>query len=855
MKIFSRLFREAPPSPATLETPDRILSVAMGNDTDDLRVAAIDKLPYGDSLRELARLSVLHDKAAVSPVPAVLERAAQIRIAQLIDSGAVDFAEFCTRAENRSAMFAVAALCKGAECLPQALASVAETEQVEQLVVESPSSRLRQLAAQRIENPEQLRRLIRQVRSKDKSVYKILKQKCDALNAQDRKLQELSYEVNALCESLERHSHRTYDALYEASFAYLATRWLAFADQPEPSIQRRAQQAISRCHEVVAAREQWVAQQEAQRIARQEVDDAQARANQEAQAAAVALADLELQERREAQAARAAEEALAAEKRTAEEQYIRQIGGLIHKSNGALKDGNTQRAAGLRRAIEEKLQPGVAVAPAIARQLQQLDEKLNQLKQWKDYAVAPKRTELIEEMESLVGSSEEPRVLADRIKSLQEDWRTISKGIVSEAPEEWERFHQASQAAYQPCREYFEAQAKQRQENLEKRKVLLDRLVAVETTHAAENADWRLIGDVLREAPQEWRRYFPVDRDDNRPVQLAFDASLERLQAQLDAWHERNIAVKLSLIQRARHLLNQDDGREAIEAIKRLQVQWKEAGAAPRAQEQSLWSEFREVCDAIYQKRQQAYAQYAAGLEANKMKAAALCELAEQVAALSGQPLLEGIGKIAEWRAAFEALEEMPRAEARALKERFERAIDSCKAQMSQQKTRDADQAVANLFEAARQLQAYEWAITRDAEASELETAKQAAENFVASTKQWPKGALKTVKELLAKIGAVTDAELLSREKALRTLCIRREIHCEVPTPPEDDTLRREYQVQRLMQAMGQGNRGDGEEWDAMTLEWIRIGAIEPNLHESLQQRFLRCADNRNHHRNGNGSR
>jgi Domain of Unknown Function (DUF349) len=845
MKIFS-LFREAPPAPAILETPDRILSVAMGNDADDLRAAAIHKLPYGDALRALAGLSLPPESPAADPVPAILERAAQSRIAELIDSSAVDFAEFCARDGNRAAMFAVAALCKGAGFLPQALASTIDPEQVEQLVVESPSSRLRQLAAQAIENPDQLRRLIKQVRSKDKSVYKILKQKCDALNAQDRKIQELANEVNALCESLERHSHRSYDALYEPSFAHLAARWRKFADQQDSATQLRAHEAISRCREVIRAREQWVAQQEDQRIARQAIDDARARAHQEAQVAAAALADIELKERREAQAARAAEEALAAQRRAAEEQFFRQICGLIHKANGALKDGNTQRAAGLRRAIDEKLRPGIAVAPMITRQLQQLDEKLNQLKQWKDYAVAPKRTELIEEMESLVGSSEAPRVLADRIKSLQEDWRTISKGIVSDAPAEWERFHQASQAAYQPCREYFEAQAKLREENLAKRKVLLDRLTAVEAANAAEHADWRLIGEVLREAPQEWRRYFPVDRDDNRPVQLAFAASLARLQAQLGAWHERNIAEKLSLIQRARHLLNQDDGREAIDAIKRLQVLWKEAGPAPRAQEQSLWSEFRAVCDAIYQKRQQAYAEYTAGLEANKIKAAALCEQAEQVAGLSGQPLLEGIGKISEWRAAFEALQEMPRADARALKDRFERAADLCKAQMARQQTRDADQAIANLFETARRLQAYEWAITRNAETSELEAARQTAENFIAGTKQWPKGALKIVKEAMAKIGPVTDEELLSRERALRTLCIRREIHSETPTPPEDDALRREYQVHRLMQAMGQGNREDEEECDAMALEWIRIGAIAPDLHESLLQRFMRCAGSRN---------
>ena len=42
--------------------------------------------------------------------------------------------------------------------------------------------------------------------------------------------------------------------------------------------------------------------------------------------------------------------------------------------------------------------------------------------------MTPKRAELIEEMESLVESTLDPPTLADRIKSLQEQWRTLSKG-------------------------------------------------------------------------------------------------------------------------------------------------------------------------------------------------------------------------------------------------------------------------------------------------------------------------------------------------------------------------------------------------------------------------------------------
>jgi len=848
MKLLSLLFRRTAPTPPTLDQriaildrgpADLILDTAIGTGEEGLRIAAIHKLPDGDVLRSLAGVSGPPGGAS-SALPAIA-RAAQARMAELIDAGSIDFPEFCVRVPSRSAMFSVAALCRDSSRLPQALASISDPVQVAQLVVEGSSSRLRQLAAELIEEPEQLRQLLKQVRGKDKNVYKILKQKCDARNAKDRQAAELKDKADAIRAALEWHSRRTYDAFYTPALEQLVVRCDALGAWPDAAGEQHVRAAIARCREVIAAHQRQVAQQAAEQAARQAAHVMRQHALQAAQEAAAAEAEAAAQLLRQAAAVREAELTARAQQLAAEEQVFRQIGGFIRKAHGALEDGNTQRAAGLRRAIAEKL-PATAAAPAhLTRHLQQLDDKLSELKQWKDYAVAPKRIELIEEMETLVGSTEEPRVLADRIKSLQEEWRTIGKGIVSDAPEEWERFHQASQAAYRPCREYFEAQAKLRQENLQNRKAVLERLIAYEAAWNEENPDWRLLASVLREAPREWRRYSPVDRDAGRIAQADFDASMGRLQAKLDAWHERNLADKQALIGRARQLLAQEDSREAIEAVKRLQILWKGTSPATREQEQSLWNEFRELCDAVYQRRQQAYAEYTAGLDANKSRAQALCEEAERAAESTGPAVLAGAARIPEWRAAFDALGEMPRAEARGLQDRFERALDRCRVQLAQQHLRDAEQAFTDLIEAGRRIQAYEWAVAQNAVASDREVLKQIAETFVAGVRHWPKGGLQAVQEALAKAGAASDAGVEDREKALRTLCIRCEILSETATPPEDEALRREYQVQRLMQGMGQGTHvGDGD-WDAMALQWVRIGAVSPPVYENLLGRFMRC--------------
>ena len=844
MRPLSRLFRPEPPSPPTLDdritaldsgSPELIIATTLGDGEEALRAAAVRKLQDGEILRKLAGLS-----DDISPSPTSLERIAQERVAQLIDAGTIDFTGL-RASRNTSALLSVAGLCSNPAYLSQALASIDDPQRVAEIVRGGSSSRIRQLAAQSIEDPVELRQLLKQVRDKDKSVYKIIKQKCDALRAEEQRTAQIESDVIALCVSLERHSHRVYDALYATSLKLFDEQWRTLEGQAAPEIKDRALLAIDRCREVIAGHSRRLAEQAAQ--------ESQQAARQAAREEAVARAEVEAQRRTEdaalalAEAAkvREAEEKVRAERLAVEALALRQIGGLMAKANSALRDGNTGQASGLRRAIEEKL-PTVPVVPAyLASKVQQLDVRLNELKEWKDYAVAPKRAELIEEMEALIGSSEEPKALADRIKQLQEDWKTISKGIVSDSEADWQRFHQASVTAYQPCREYFEAQAKLRQKNLENRKGVLERLRAFETAQSGERPDWRSVVVVLREAPQEWRRYSPVDRAAGLAVQEEFDASIGRLQARLDAWYAQNAADKKSLIQRAQHLRTKEDSRETVDAVKRLQLQWKEVGAVRRDQEQQLWNEFREQCDAVYQKRQQAYAEYTAGLEANKGRAVALCEEAEQAAALSGPALLEGAAKIPEWRSAFETLGEMPRTDQRGLHDRFERALSLCQATVSQQRAREKEQSFTNLLEAAGRIQAYGWAVTQDGASSDREALKQAAETFIASVHHWPKGGAQALKEAWVKADAAAELDMAAHETALRMLCIRSEILTDLPTPPEDQALRRDYQVQRLVQRMGERSEASADELDALALEWIRVGPISAATHQSLLGRFLRC--------------
>ncbi len=715
------------------------------------------------------------------------------------------------------------------EELLKAAVQSGDTPAIARLVIEGASTRIRQQAAQAIDDPAWIRQLIKDARGgNDKSVYRILAAKRDAVLAETRRIEHLQAEIAAASGALEKHSQRPYDALFGPTLEQMEIRWKAVAAQAPAQVVQRTREAIDRAREVVAQHLREVAL-----IASRELADANAAAEAqrrrqiEEQAAAAAAA--------ERAAALEARQKAEAEERESVALARRQLGGLIRKAQAALKEGSTGRAAGLRRAIEEKLTGAPPLPAYLTGQIQQLDARLEELKDWKSFTVTPKRVELIEEMESLVGADLEPQTLANRIKSLQDEWRTLSKGAGENLEADWQRFQEAAHKAYQPCREYFEAQALHRQENLRNREALVARLEAFHSGHDWENPDWRTVSIALRESRQSWRRHSPVERSASRPVQQRFDALIGKLQSLLDGEHARNVREKRSLIERAQRLRTADDSRRAVDDVKELQRRWKSIGPVPRDEDHSLWDEFRQECDAVFERRQLESAEFAAALEANRSKALALCADLEGVAELTGPELLARAGNLAGDRAAFEAIGEFPRADSRDLYRRFERAVERCEHSVARQRALDVERGWSELLDAANLVRTYRLALARNEEPA---ASRAAAESRIESLRQAPKGGIEALRNGLTR-GAGPD--LAANETALRMLCIRAEILADLPTPPEDQALRRQYQVQRLVQSMGQGIGADEGQLDALTLEWIGVGPTDDAVYAQLLSRFLRC--------------
>ena len=706
-------------------------------------------------------------------------------------------------------------------------------------VLAGSSTRVRQMAARSVTDPDQLRELIPATRhGKDKNVHRILTSRRDELLAEVRSTQQLQADLEESAAAIARHSERPYDPSYPTTLARLEARWVTLASQAKPDLQSEVAQHLQRAHEVVVQHGRALeAETERQRSATVAAAAAQRERELEAQAAAAAAAEQAQQRDAERRAVREAEQAQLA----ADEARTHDILGLLRQARAALDHGGTARAARLRAAITEKLTEAPALPAWFARQLEQVDSRLTELQDWKTFRVVPKRAELVQQMQSLVGADIAPEELAQQIRRLRDEWRTLNRGAGEDPADELLQFQEAADRAYEPCREHFARQAELRKENQERREALIERLTIFAAEQAGEQPNWRAINQAIVESRREWRQHAPVDQAIVKPLQARFHALIDELQARLDAEYARNVQAKRDLIARTAELLNLEDTRKAIDEAKNLQRTWKSVGIVPWNLDNVLWDEFRKQCDAVFQRSSQEAAAYAITLEANQTLATGVCEELERISGLADESLLSAVPQLDELCAQFESLD-LPRASARALQQRFSLATDRCAEAVRRQRATAARRGWDDGFTAAAQLRKYALATVQGRSPTECETLRAAAASAIADLAHAPKAMRSILEQRLAAVAAgAVNPDLAANEAALRLLCIRAELISGTPTPPEEQELRRDYQMRRLVESMGRGESATPTALDDLALEWIAIGPVEPAVHDALLARFERC--------------
>ena len=216
-----------------------------------------------------------------------------------------------------------------------------------------------------------------------------------------------------------------------------------------------------------------------------------------------------------------------------------------------------------------------------------------------------KKTALCEQLESF--ETDGLKTFADwdgitqKIKDLQTEWKTIGFAPQKMNTAIFERFRQGCDAFFEKKNDFFKNLKEELGANLAKKKELVEKAESL-----MESTDWRSTGDVLINLQKQWKEIGTVPRKYSEDLWKRFTTACDhffeaRQAATADVRNEEkaNKEQKLGIIAQLKELA-EAEGDNIIAQVRELQQKWNEVGHVPFRDKETLYKEYRTLCDKIY---------------------------------------------------------------------------------------------------------------------------------------------------------------------------------------------------------------------------------------------------------------
>ncbi|KZY99686.1 hypothetical protein A3744_12200, partial [Oleiphilus sp. HI0073] len=462
----------------------------------------------------------------------------------------------------------------------------------------------------------------------------------------------------------------------------------------------------------------------------------------------------------------------------------------------------------------------------LAASLKLRSAQLNELRDWQGFAASPQQERLCEAMEQLIEQHLDPQDKAAKIKSLQDEWKSLG-GAQDQSL--WERFSSASDTAFEPCAEFYSQQSQVKSNNLAKRAKMLEELSAFVEQNNWENPDWKGVEKINRQARNEWRDAYPVDHKKSRPLQEKFNAVLEKLDEKLASERARNLALKEDIVARAQALAESDDLNAAMQGAKTLQNEWQQVGITEHKKDRALWKAFRKSCDAIFERRDEERNKAKDAEKEQRNAARSALDAAKELVKEPFSETADAESALAQLRKEIKQLGDLPAKEKARLYDQYDKLIAQVKVQL---KGLGFQQVINKWSEAERKAVLAYTAFAQ----GELDASKQ---EFV-STMRLDKSLESHFKRFWQDLG--NGKVKPSDENAVKELCIRCEIAAGVSSPEQDQERRMQLQVSRLSEGLSSaGHQSREEQLEALLTNWYADMLISNELREVYERRIKAC--------------
>ena len=216
------------------------------------------------------------------------------------------------------------------------------------------------------------------------------------------------------------------------------------------------------------------------------------------------------------------------------------------------------------------------------------------------FATNPKREELIKEISTIIESPlESPKKQAHLIHDLQTKWQLLDLSSSPASKEQWNRFNELTNKAWEPCNEYFDELKQIKINNAAQRMEIINNINQYVQDNLSSWPQPKFLIQFLRKSFEEWQKYAPVlDKDLNKLRNAYFEAK-KPINDSIKKQEQIVIKAKEALIEKV-NAITDEDNDICIKKFNDLKNEWKKAGSAGRKADNKLWDKFNKSADRFF---------------------------------------------------------------------------------------------------------------------------------------------------------------------------------------------------------------------------------------------------------------
>ena len=270
----------------------------------------------------------------------------------------------------------------------------------------------------------------------------------------------------------------------------------------------------------------------------------------------------------------------------------------LNEIESLFSTGHIKKAQKDLRKLNSQFGKGKPIPSKFRHKFQRLNFTAKEYDDWAEFATSDKRTELIDEVKKLETQKLEPRLLANKINSLQKQWQNLDQHGKTASKEKWSTFKEACEKAWAPCKDYFAVLENKKEENRDKKLALLKDIDAFPAGKTVENTTVIQIVMFLKGVHEKWKQYAPVPDKDFQDLNKKFKESRDGVNKLLGEVEIFNRTKKETVIAEI-EALDKEGIDAAVKRIRELQDLWRTLGPAGKKLDPEINLKFEAVCDSL----------------------------------------------------------------------------------------------------------------------------------------------------------------------------------------------------------------------------------------------------------------